>query len=150
ASYGVKLETTMFTGSGLKVGQALQARDVHVARIVPKHGKPVPNDYVANLVLGLRAHELKGHEREVSPNHILVPEWNGDACPYGAPTEYNGTIPPPLPTAAQQPGSGSYRPEITLLDSGYYWDTNWGQNPLADLLGISQVDPTMAEWPNDS
>jgi len=150
AAYTVKLETTMFTGSGLKVGQALKARDVHVARIIPKHGKPVPNNYVANLVLGLRANELKGHEREVSPNHILVPEWNGDACPYGAPTEYNGPIPPPLPTAAQQPGSGSYRPEITLLDSGYYWDTNWGQNPLAGLLGISQVDPTPAEWPNDS
>ena len=149
SGYSVKLQSSMF--AGLKIDQAFKARnDVHIVGISRKDGKPVPTSFVGNLVAALRRKQLKGHEREVSPNHILVPEWAGDACPYGAPTEYDGPTPVPLPIAGQQAAAGSYAPVITLIDSGYIWDHNWGPNPLDLLLGHAQAGPTPAEWPNDS
>jgi hypothetical protein len=149
SGYKVALQTTMF--AGLNVKKAFKAQnDVHVLGISRAGGNPVPNGFVAQLVRSLRGGALKGHEREISPNHILLPEWNGDACPYGAPTAYTGPIPPPLLAPAQQPAPGSYSPSITLIDSGYVWDHTWGTNPLDSLLGHAQVFPTPAQWPNDS
>src|SRR5206468_2171289 len=77
-------------------------------------------------------------------NHVLVPAWGGDVCPYGPPEEWVGQVPPPLRDSRQPEAAGP----ITLLDSGYIWDDSWGLNPLETLLGNPQPSPTLADFPN--
>src|SRR6476469_7304385 len=66
----------------------------------------------------------------VSPNHVLIPAPNGDNCPHGAPSEVpGGDVLPDLT------GGGAPDVAVTVIDSGYQWDGNWGENPLAQLAG---------------
>jgi hypothetical protein len=77
---------------------------------------------------------VPGDERQVSPNHVLVPASLGHSCPFGAPSPVNGT------PSLQAP----LKPEldVTVIDSGYQWDyERWGANPLG-----SRVNHTEADW----
>jgi hypothetical protein len=121
--------------------------DVHLVRLAGR--KPA----LVSLVERLRAEHLVDDPGAVSPNHILIPAANGDGCPYGPPSQYTGTIPPPVPPAAQ-PENG-FSPAFTLIDSGYMWDNAWGDNPLDALLGYPQPPaisagllPTQPERPD--
>jgi hypothetical protein len=89
---------------------------------------------------------LEGKKNKVSPNHVLVPAPAGDGCPHGPPSEYSGTIPPQLPVNAE-PRRGM-SPAITLIDSGYQWQQQWGQNPLTAVLGHKQSMPNPVSWPD--
>src|SRR5262249_51758446 len=88
----------------------------------------LPDDQdIFSLTTDLRR-EVPERKRDVTPNHILIPAWAGDGCPYGPPQEWDGNVPPGnVRQCASVP--------ITLLDSGYCWEEEeWGHaNPLAAL-----------------
>jgi hypothetical protein len=65
---------------------------------------------------------------KVGPNHILIPANNGDNCPYGAPSQAGLPGGPDLPT--WDPSEGAATTPITVIDAGWYWDDQWGENPL--------------------
>jgi hypothetical protein len=98
-----------------------------------------PDRDVFSVVAELRGGLLAGAKDDVSPNHVLVPASWGDGCPSGPPTEYDGDLPGP-PLDGSSPG-------ITLIDSGYQWNPDWGDNPLEVLLQHRQpVTPGL--WPS--
>src|SRR5215831_3863799 len=112
--------------------------------------KPFPDSIdIFDVTAHLREHAKScgAEPGAVSPNHIAVPARNGDTCPHGPPRQSDGGSPELAPAA--QP-SGSYRPPITLIDSGYIdWSPAWGANPLAALLGAGNVNVTMAQCVDD-
>ena len=126
--------------------------DYNLVRLATPGGtpsKPFPKDIdIFDITTELRK-PLKPSDRgAVSPNHIAVPARNGDTCPHGPPREYDGRVPPTLASAVKP--SGSYRPPITLIDSGYIdWSSEWGPDPLAALLGAGEVTATMAQCVDD-
>lgn len=100
--------------------------------------------------------QLKGKERNVSPNHVLIPASNGDQCPFGAPSQFKGKTPPVLRPALAR--KDEFQP-VFVVDSGYQWGpANWGRNPLEtrgrltsvqaeyykpDLLSLVKPPPTV-------
>ena len=143
--------TTLFSGQLKELDQRL---DVQVVQLTTRRAKPLAARAVFSLTRSLRTGVLKDLPRDVSPNHVLVPAWNGDACPYGPPREYRGGASlPPLPPPAQP--HGPFKPTITLIDSGYIGslyrsEHNWDPDPLSQLLGHAQPDPTQAWWPTSA
>jgi Subtilase family len=100
-----------------------------------------PDRDVFSVTSGLRAEVVPSDRDAVSPNHVLVPASWGDGCPNGPPSEWDGDVPEP-------PAQGS-SPTITLIDSGYQWPPDWGENPLDVLLGRSQAVAVHAGlWPS--
>jgi hypothetical protein len=71
---------------------------------------------------------LKGQESKVSPNHVHVAAPVGWACPHGPPHPTPYVVPPA--NRDQQPVP------VTVIDSGYIWDDEWGRNPLEDLCRL--------------
>jgi thermitase len=138
-----RLVTTLFADRD----QGRDIEDVHLVRLAGR----APD--LGGLVERLRGDLLADDPAAVSPNHILIPAANGDGCPHGPPQQYRGPIPPPIPPAAQ-PQTGS-SPSFTLIDSGYMWEDNWGDNPLDAVLGYRQPPavpggllPTQPERPD--
>jgi hypothetical protein len=140
--------TSLFSGVP-KVNTAV-SEDIDLVLLKRKDGKPLGPQEVFKRVNQIRNDaKLSLPPRSVAPNHVLVPAWNGDGCPYGPPREYAGTVPPKLPPAAVP--KGPHKPKITLIDSGYVWkQKKWGANPLDKLLGHAQTYPTPGWWPDET
>jgi len=84
----------------------------------------------------------------VSPNHILVPAPLAHSCPFGSPAP----LPGPRPLI---PAAGSTKHNVTVIDSGYQWNGEWGLNQLKDrLVGGTDIQadrlPRLAEVPNNA
>src|SRR6266446_2079480 len=87
----------------------LKLEDVEVWRLLPPHPP------VIKLVQGLWQYgPLIGHERAVTPNHVLIPANWSDQCPFG----------PPLPSATtvselHHPGGHEKSERVTVIDAGF-------------------------------
>jgi Subtilase family len=121
ARYKPQLVGTLY---GERSRESEKAHEVHIVEV------ELPDEQsIFRLTLELRS-VVRGRDRDVTPNHILIPAWLGDGCPFGPPQEWDGSVPP----GNVQPGDSV---PITLLDSGFCWEKEWAvQNPL-DALGYA-------------
>ncbi len=89
---------------------------------------------IVEVARGLRAEVGPGN---VSPNHILIPAAWGHSCPSGPPS--------PVPNAPRLPRPARPYQPVTVIDSGYQWDPNWGDNPL-ETMGRGAIPEQEAEY----
>src|SRR5262249_22635986 len=106
--------------------------DVDIWHVTPPAGKDI-----FDVVGALRQFALKGKERTVSPNHVLIPASAGDQPPPGPPSHYPGSV-RHLPAA--KPLKKGFQP-VAVVDSGYQWDakSGWGTNPLVQRGHVTHV-----------
>src|SRR2546421_262409 len=83
----------------------------------------------------VRSHpRISSHTAPGGDPLVLAPAPADHTCPAGPPT--------PTDPGALQPSPGPPQ-RVTIIDSGYQWDPNWGQDPFN---AYGQVAPAGAEW----
>jgi len=142
--YHAGVIATVFQGLGLKPSIITDDEDVRIVKIdrAPKlplevSGQPFIFEIAAAVRQGLVKAGVspKLVNRQVSPNHVLVPAPANVGCPFGAPR-------PPGSGTLRMPASGE-SPTVAVIDSGYqdWWTSSvvdkwgntwgpWGTNPL--------------------
>jgi hypothetical protein len=128
--------TTVLDGLGLPVAEADDVKIVELRF-------PGAED-VFGLTAALRVKLGVEEAHKVSPNHVLIPAPESHGCPWGPPS------PVPHPPKHLQPATTPFV-EVTIIDSGYQWFGDWGDNPLDDHGPIDEseadyVDASGKSW----
>jgi Subtilase family len=109
--------TTLMTG----LWPSQSGEDVEILHVEPK-GSDI-FELVADLRGGTGPPLVRADPGKVSPNHVLIPANEDHSCPYGPPGNgLRGTLLEVDPVR-----------RVVIIDSGYQWSDDWGENPLRDV-----------------
>jgi hypothetical protein len=123
-------------------------RDVHIYEHELFHPANPPAVVTQTKALRQLLEHLGLPGNLASPNHVLVSAPYESSCPDGAPSPI-----PPIPPGGEDalPAQSTPSQPITVIDSGWQWSTEWGENPLGPIGPNSWVvAESEAEWPSGS